>query len=647
MIDSPLILLVEDNALDVRLLEEVCRDYPDCNLEFEIARSLAEAAEKMSTTRHDAVLLDLGLPESDGLATLAKMLELQPQHGHTGAIIVLTSVDSDTMGDEAIAMGAQDYLVKGTIDGKLLKRSIRYACERQRLAREQEESDARLALMAAALDQAADAVIVTDNCGNICYVNRAFTTSTGYNSEEAIGQTPSMLSSGKQSPSFYRRMWNRIKSGQHWESEMIDRRKNGELYPCHLEIAPITNANGRVTHFVGLQRDLTSHKLLENQMRQSQKMEAIGTLTGGIAHDFNNMLAGIMGNLFLTRKKLDDREGTLKRLDTIDSLCQCAAEMIKKMMAFGRNDMVQMQPLELNPLLKEIHKMMARLLPENITFALHCSTEPLTVIGDATQLHQILLNLINNARDAVTGIDRQATITLALQPFTPDEAFVDRHPDAKHCAFAHLQSQDNGCGADTETLQHLTEPFFTTKEVGSGTGLGLSMVDGAVAQHHGILELSSEPDQGMTIDIYLPLTNESGQAPKSETATSDDIIPGHGETILVVDDEIEVRNILHDLLINMGYQVVLGEDGQQAIELFNQHRHQIDLVIMDVVMPKMGGPDAYRQMQAIYANLPIIFASGYERTKIPSELLSRSYQTCLHKPFHAVHLSELIREVLA
>ncbi len=646
MIDSPHILLIEDNPLDVRLLEEVCREHPDCNMQFELARSLAEADDKMSTTNYDAMLLDLGLPESDGLETLEKMLELQSQHGHNSAIIVLTSVNSDAMGDQAIAMGAQDYLIKGAIDGKLLKRSVRYAYERQRLAREQEEGNARLALMAAALDQAADAVIVTDSSGFICYVNRAFTTTTGYGADEAIGQRPSMLSSGKQSPSFYRRMWKGIQSGQHWESEMIDRRKNGELYPCHLEIAPVTNADGRVTHFVGLQRDLTQHKLLENQMRQSQKMEAIGTLTGGIAHDFNNMLAGIMGNLFLTRNKLDDREGTLKRLDTIDGLCQRAAKMIKQMMAFGRNDMVQMQTLELNPLVKEIHKMMTRLLPENITFPMECCAEPLTVVGDPTQLHQVLLNLINNARDAVAEIDRQPTIAISLQPFTPDEAFIALHPETKGCSFAHLQAQDNGCGADKEDLQHLIEPFFTTKEVGSGTGLGLSMVDGAVAQHHGLLELTSEPDQGMTIDIYLPLTSATGEVPEIPT-TNQKITPGHGETILVIDDEIEVRNILHDLLNSMGYHVLLGENGKHAVHLFEQHRRQIDLVILDIVMPKMSGPEAYRQMQKIYHNLPVIFASGYDRTKIPSELLNHSYQTCLHKPFHAVHLSEVIREVLA
>ncbi|MDQ6951322.1 MAG: response regulator [Mariprofundales bacterium] len=647
MINSPRILLIEDNPLDIRLLQEVCNDDPNCDLHFECAHSLTEASDMMAITQHDAVLLDLGLPESDGLDTLKSMLAMQPQHGHSGAIIVLTSVNSDVMGDAAIALGAQDFLVKGTIEAAQLKRSVRYACERQRLTRQQEESSTHIRMMASALDQASDVVLITNIDGNICYVNQSFTKVTGFSVDEAIGHNPSMLSSSKQSPSFYRRLWETINHGEHWQSEMIDRRKNGTLYPCHIDISPICNSDGETTHFVGIQRDLTEQKMMEEQLRQSQKMEAIGTLTGGIAHDFNNMLAGMMGNLFLLRKRIDNPDKAIKRIDTINGLCERAADMVRKMMAFGRNDMLQMQPLELNPLIKEIYKMMLRLLPENICFRLNCTTQPLTITGDATQLHQILLNLINNARDAVAEINRPPTIDIALAPFTPNADFLRRHPDAKEREFAHLQVKDNGSGADADTLQHLTEPFFTTKEVGSGTGLGLSMVDGGVAQHLGYLELESQPDQGMTINIYLPLTHEKGQTAKLPQL-SKEVIPGRGETILVADDESAVREMMQELLTSMGYPVLLAQNGQQALELFHLHRHAIALVILDVVMPEMSGPDAYRQMQQTYADLPVIFASGYERSKVPSELLGNNgHRTCLSKPFHAVRLSEVIREVLS
>jgi len=490
-------------------------------------------------------------------------------------------------------------------------------------------------------------VLITDRSGNICYVNKAFTAVAGYDAEEAIGHSPSMLSSGKQSPAFYRRLWETIQRGEHWHSEMIDRRKDGKNYPCQLDITPIYSPQGEITNFVGIQRDLTEHKLLEDQLRQSQKMEAIGTLTGGIAHDFNNMLAGIMGNLFLLRSKIQDPDKSLKRIDTIKTLCERAADMVRKMMAFGRNDMLQMQPMDLNPLVKEIHKMMLRLLPENIQFRLNCCTETMTITGDATQIHQILLNLINNARDAVAEVDRPPVITVSLNPFTPDAEFLQLHPDAKGREFAHLQVQDNGYGADAKTLQHLTEPFFTTKEVGSGTGLGLSMVEGGVAQHLGYLKLTSQPDQGMTIDIYLPLSEEEAVTLKQENPVNAPILPSKGETLLIADDEEAVRTMMHDLLTSMGYRVLVAENGKQAVEMFQLHRHEIALVILDVIMPEMSGPDAYREMQQTYADLPVIFASGYERTRIPAELLNgSSHRTCLRKPFHASRLSEVIRAVL-
>jgi len=644
MIDTPLVLLVEDNPLDVRLLQEICREAANFSIQFDYATSLTEASDKIATTQHHAILLDLGMPESVGMETLQQLLAYQAKYNHHGAVIVLTSVNSDDLGEEAITMGAQDFLVKGSFDGKQIQRSIRYACERQRLHQQQTEANARISLMATALDQASDSIIITNNKGMICYVNQAFIKATGYQPDEVIGHNPSMLNSGKQNPSFYRRMWHTINSGKQWDAEIIDRRKNGELFPCRLEIAPVKNSHGSITHFIGIQRDLTEHKLLENQLRQSQKMEAIGTLTGGIAHDFNNMLAGIVGNIYLAKRHTDEPEKLRKRLESIEQTCDRASDMIKKMMAFGRNDMIQITSMNLTPLIEDIFRMEIGLLPEDILLHLDICEQPLTITGDATQLHQILLNLVNNARDAVAEMGSKATITCSLHPYTPDQAFLQLHPDAEGKTFAHLTVQDNGCGVDATTLQHLTEPFFTTKEVGSGTGLGLSMIEGAVAQHHGILTITSAPKEGMSVEIYLPLT-EAENSPK-EIENNHNMVAGNGETILVADDEHAVREVLRETLSIMGYQVIVAEDGAQALTLFRQHQQQISLVLLDVVMPQMGGIESYRHMQQVFHNLPVIFISGYERTRIPSELLAGTHQTSLHKPFHPPHLSRIIHSML-
>ncbi|MDQ6964868.1 MAG: response regulator, partial [Mariprofundales bacterium] len=376
------------------------------------------------------------------------------------------------------------------------------------------------------------------------------------------------------------------------------------------------------------------------------------TLTAGIAHDFNNILAGITGNIFLAKHKIADipdlRVGKLQsRLTVIEELCSRAADMIKKMLAFGRNDMINMTPLNINRLLENMQSMMVRLLPTDIAFNSNICEQQLSIVGDSNQLQQVIMNLLNNASDAVAARNQGATIDLTLQPFTPDAEFLTSHPDAEGVRFAHITIEDNGYGADEETLQHLIEPFFTTKEVGKGTGLGLSMVDGAVAQHHGILTLTSTQGEGMSVDIYLPLTNADDISDENSDAANSIVISGSGETILIADDNQSVRETIHESLLLMGYRVLVAENGREALTLFQQQRQQIGLVLLDIVMPDMGGADSYRQMQRIFNDLPVIFISGYERTRVPSELLAKPHQTLMHKPLNIPHLSSIIHTMLA
>ncbi|MDQ6999755.1 MAG: PAS domain S-box protein, partial [Mariprofundus sp.] len=356
--------------------------------------------------------------------------------------------------------------------------SIMHDISDKKLAEQQvQAAEEKSHLLSKAVEAAGDSVIITNRDGTIEFVNAAFTRITGYTSEEAIGSKPSMLKSGEQNRAFYEQMWNSITNGKPWHSRLVDRRKDGQFFPAELSISPVHNVAGEVTHFVGITRDLTEREALEEQFRQAQKMEAIGTLVGGIAHDFNNMLAGITGNLYLASRKSQDNPDVMQKLDNIERLSFRAADMIKQLLDFARKGQVSMKKMQLVPFIGKTLKLLQTLVPANITLHKDICTDELIVTGDVTLLHQILMNLLNNARDALDGVDNPC-ITVKLEKFNADETFIRTHADVSKNHYAHLSIEDNGCGIPEHQIEHLFEPFFTTKEQGKGTGLGLSMVFG-------------------------------------------------------------------------------------------------------------------------------------------------------------------------
>ncbi|HKI59859.1 MAG TPA: PAS domain S-box protein, partial [Mariprofundaceae bacterium] len=352
------------------------------------------------------------------------------------------------------------------------------------------EAEDKLWKLSQALEQASEAMLIMDRDGIVEYVNAAFTEITGYEAAEAVGNTPSIIKSRRQSDAFYKNLWKTVSSGEPWQGMVTDKRKDGSLYPANLSIAPIHSEQGEITHYVGIQQDMTDQQVLEHKFRQAQKMEALGTLVGGIAHDFNNMLAGITGNLYLAKKQISDMPDVEKKLDNIDMLSFRAASMIKQLLTFARKGSVETQPFGLISFIKEITRLSEASIPENINFNIKVCSEELFVRGNTTQLQQAIMNLLNNARDAVAEVSNP-TITLELEEYRADRIFQLAHPESTASLFARMIVRDNGCGISDADKEHIFEPFYTTKEVGAGTGLGLAMVYGAIESQGGFVEVES------------------------------------------------------------------------------------------------------------------------------------------------------------
>ncbi len=496
--------------------------------------------------------------------------------------------------------------------------------------------------LSSAVNGAGEPILITDRNGNIEYVNPAFTRMTGYSEQEVIGKDPSILKSDAQDPMYYKELWQTISSGNTWHGTLIDKRKDGSFYPVMMSIAPIYDDNEDITHYVAIQQDITKEKELEEKLLQSQKMEAIGTLVGGIAHDFNNMLAAIQGNIYLAKTSLSNEPAIAARIENIETLSERAADIVHQLLTFARKGNVSMNPIALNTFISTAYKLASNVLPENIEQTCNTCEKELIISGDSTQLQQVLLNLLNNASHAVTGVDGPRIIC-SLNHYIASNEFLSLHPELFSTQFARLTIEDNGCGIRHDFLHKVFEPFFTTKDVGEGTGLGLAMVYGSIQTHGGAVEVDSEPGVGTTFHIYLPLINTEAVEPLKD---KDESTPGNKEIILVIDDEIDMRKIISEVLTSLNYRAIEASDGMEGLQIFEEMHKDIALVISDIVMPNLGGVETAKKMRAINAQLPVILMTGYDRKDTLLKDNKLDGFVVLSKPFSFETLSRSIRSLL-
>ncbi len=418
------------------------------------------------------------------------------------------------------------------------------------------------------------------------------------------------------------------------------RKKDGTTFEVEITTHAIEFA-GRPARLV-VASDVTERRRVESQLRQSQKMEATGLLAGGVAHDFNNLLGVILGSGELARRAARSGRPVDGYLAEIDAAARRAADLTRKLLAFSRKQVLEVRTLDVGEMLDDFLQLLRRVIGEDVELMVSRSPEPLIVVADASQLEQVLLNLCTNARQAMPGGGR---ITLETRRARFGEADVQREPWAAVGDWAELRIVDSGEGMDETTRARAFEPFFTTKP--DGTGLGLAMVHGIVHQHHGMVHVESRPGGGTTVHVYLPIATEAVEATREDAPANGVHIRGGRETLLVAEDEPPLRGLLALTLSELGYDVITASDGEEAARTFAELPGRIALAILDVVMPQLGGVQAYERMRALAPKLKVIFTTGYapEHAQV-SDILRNGGHALLHKPFALKDLGHKVRETL-
>jgi two-component system cell cycle sensor histidine kinase/response regulator CckA len=501
-------------------------------------------------------------------------------------------------------------------------------------------------LLATAVEQGAEAIIITDLDGTIQYVNPSFERVTGYSREDAVGKTPAILKSGKHDDEFYREMWETLVRGEVWSGHLINRRKDGTLYRQNATISPVRDAAGAIVSYVSAARDVSREKELEEQLQQSQKMEAIGQLAGGIAHDFNNLLTAILGNseLLLNRVAPDDP----RRLD-LEEIRQAgmrAAGLTRQLLAFSRRQVLEPVVLDLNEVVASVSTMIVRLIGEHVELATKLSPTLGLVNADPGQIEQVIMNLAVNARDAMPEGGRMLIETANADL---DEAYVSSHAPVEAGSYVMLAVSDTGAGMDEATTSRIFEPFFTTKEAGKGTGLGLSTVYGIVKQSNGYIWVYSEPGHGTTFKVYLPRVPVREDRRSEADAASGDgrsSVRGWHETALLVEDDSSVRAVVRRTLQSNGYNVVEAGNAGDAVRLAEEYRGTIDFMITDLIMPETSGRDLAQTISALRPGIKVLYMSGYSDNTVLQRGMVSSDMEFIAKPFTQDRLLEKIRQVL-
>lgn len=507
----------------------------------------------------------------------------------------------------------------------------------------QEEAERRLELQTTALEAAANAILITNAEGEIEWVNEAFVRSSGYSREEAVGANPRIVNSGQHARQFFEEMWATIRSGKVWQGEIVNRRKDGTLLVEETLITPVRNLDGNIAHFVAIKQDITQRKKMERQLLRSQRMEAVGLLAGGMAHDLNNILTPILLSVDLLKPSV---AAPLHRevIDRIGLAARRGAGVIRQVLTFARGIEGARAPLRPIDLIREIITMIEETFPRDIRIRQEASNLCPRVAGDLTQLHQVLLNLVVNARDAMP---QGGVLTLGLDFVDSSEKLILQTGELKPGGYVIIKVQDTGEGIAPQIASQIFEPFFTNKPQGKGTGLGLSTALGIVRSHGGLIDFHSKVGEGSEFRIYLPAlaveVAEPTEPPVVET------LEGKGRTVLLVDDEDLIRSAARLMLENLGFNVIEVENGQEGLAAFEANASEVYCVVTDVMMPVMSGDKLAAEIWRRNPNVPILFMSGLmDRDQLDASFvkLGGRQSVILKKPFQIPEFIRVLAKVL-
>jgi len=490
------------------------------------------------------------------------------------------------------------------------------------------------------VDQATETIIITDPQGTICYVNPAFERVTGFQREEVLNRNARILKSGIHDPRFYGDIRKTLERGETWSGRLINRRKDGTLFEEEGTISPVRDESGKIINFVAVKRDVTQEVTLEKQLRQAQKMEALGTLAGGIAHDFNNILAAILGyaELSMGKQSLDAR--LQNNLEQVVKAGKRARDLVQQILAFSRQSEQERKPVQLGSVIQEVLTLLRASLPTTIDIRFKGDPHNGLVMADPTQIHQLLMNLCSNAAYAMNEKGGSLHVELSTNRVGPHGFRMNG--ELSPGSYLRLTVRDTGHGIPPALLDRIFDPYFTTKEKGTGTGLGLAVVHGIVKSHDGAIAVESEPGKGTSFHVFLPMI----EACSSSARDAEDVPLGGSERILLVDDEDTLVELGSMMLEGMGYKVHGQTSSVEALDLFKQEPDGFDLVITDLTMPQMTGLELARELLSIRPNLPIILCTGYSENLMPQRTRAMGVRELMTKPFLVRDLARTIRNAL-
>ncbi len=631
------VLMVEDSEPDAELiLLELQRG------RFQVTHQRVQSASAMRAAlkerEWDIVLSDFSMPQFDANQALMVLNE-------SGLDLPFVII-SGTMGEEtavaALHAGAADFILKGrlarlvpAVERELRERESRQA--RRRAEQAARESEARAQRI---LDTTREGVWMTDVSGRTTFVNRQMAAMVGHPEAELLGRS---LFDFLHPESRVRVMadFERRRQGVPGQSDARLRRRDGSDLWVLLDSVPLLDSTGKPEGELAMMMDLTIPRRLEDQLRQAQKMEAVGSLAGGVAHDFNNILSVILSYTHLMLDGLKEGDPLRDDVKEVRRAGERAVELTRQLLAFSRQQMLQPRVVDLNQIVLGLQKMLRRMLSEDVQLSLLTAASVGPVFADPGQVEQILMNLVVNARDAMPD---GGSITIETANVNLDVGYASTHHDVVPGPYVMFAVTDTGTGMDAAVQARIFEPFFTTKEQGKGTGLGLSTVFGIVKQSGGHIWLYSEPGKGTTFKVYLPRTDKQPEAPVAAVEAPDTL--RGSETVLVVEDEEQVRTIIRSVLRGHGYNVLEAQNGGEAFLIAEQYGAKIHLLLTDVVMPRMSGRQLAERLAPARPEMKVMYLSGYTENAIVHHGVLDAGVFFLQKPFTPDTLGRKVREVL-
>jgi len=623
------ILLIEDDEDDYIITRSLLAKAKSIDAELDWAKSYDEGLDAVLTNAYDACLVDYRLGARTGLELLD---EVNERGGVRTPIILLTGQGDLEVDLHAMQAGASDYLSKEQIDAPLLERSIRYAVERT-------EAEQRIREQAQFLDKARDAIMAYDMDGRVVYWNKSAERLTGYSEDEITGTKARDRIFRPDEQETLDECYATIMDEGEWKGELHLYTKDGDELVVESRWTLVRDAQGNPKSVLIINTDITERKELESQFLRSQRMESIGRLVGGIAHDLGNLLVPILLGVKVLKRRLSDDAKSTQTLSMIEKSAERGSDMVEQVLAFARGVEGERTPLQAGTIIEEVQNITEETFPDRITVTTEVPGDLPKIVGDATQIQQVLMNLSVNARDAMPDGGR-LSIRAEEAHLTEDEA--ERKIEAEPGAYVCIHVADTGTGIPDDVIDKIFEPFFSTKEEGEGTGLGLSTAYSIVKSHNGFIDVDSS-DDGTTFHVYLPIAEVD--APKRTRPEERELTGGSGEKVLVVDDEAFILDTAKETLEDAGYNAVTAGGADEALQIMDAEGDTIDAVITDLRMPSTSGFELIRALHARRPNLPIVAASGLA-DGCSEDALDAGARTFLAKPFTAEKLQGALQEVL-